>query len=56
MECNFLNESFNVEEQIAGVLNVSVFVMRMIHVLDSYRDGKFYNWEVVLLNKVSVDA
>ena len=25
MECNFLNESFNVEEQFVGVLNVCFY-------------------------------
>ena len=35
---------------------MSVFIMRMVSILGSYRNGKFHSGEVVLLDKVSVDA
>ena len=56
MECNFLNEFFNIEEQITGILNVSIFIMGMIDNSGLYRDGKFHGGEIVLLDKVSVNA
>ena len=56
MKCNFPNQSFNVEEQIAGVSNIPIFIMGMISISGLYRDGKFHSGEVVLLDKVPVDA
>ena len=54
MEDYFLSKSFN--EQITGVLDVSIFFVGVVSISGLYRDGKFCSGEVVLLDKVLVYA
>ena len=56
MEGYFLGESLDIDEQIAGVLDVSIFVVGVAGISSLYRNGEFHGGKVVLLDKVSVYA
>ena len=46
----------DIDEQVTGILNISVFVVGVVSISGSYRDGKFHSGEVVLLDEVLVYA
>ena len=56
MEGYFLGEFLDINEQITGVSDVSIFVVGVVGISGLYRDGEFHSGEVVLLDKVSVYA
>ena len=56
MEGYFLSKPLDINEQITGILDVPIFVVGVVNISGLYRDGKFCSGEVVLLDKVSVDA
>ena len=56
MEGYFLGKSLNIDEQITGISNVSIFVVGVVGISGSYRDSGFHSGKVVLLDKVSVYA
>ena len=56
MEGYFLGESLDINEQITGLLDVSIFVVGVVSISGSYRDSEFCSGEVVLLDKVLVYA
>ena len=46
----------DIDEQITGVPNVSIFVMEVVSIPGLYRDSEFCSGEVVLFNEISVYA
>ena len=54
MEGYFLGESLDINEQITGLLDVSIFVVGVVSISGSYRDSEFCSGEVVLLDEVLV--
>ena len=56
VEGYFLGKSLDVNEQITGILDVSIFVMGVVSIPSSYRNGEFCGGKVMLLDKVSVYA
>ena len=56
MKGYFLGESLDINEQITGVSDVSIFVVGVVGISSSYRNSEFHGGEVVLLDEVSVYA
>ena len=56
MEGYFLGKSLDIDEQITGVSDVSIFVVRVVSISSSYRNSEFHGGKVVLLDEVSVYA
>ena len=56
MEGYFLGKSLDIDKQITGVLDVFIFVMGVVGISSSYRNGEFHGGEVMLLDKVWVYA
>ena len=56
MEGYFLGEPSDINKQITGVSDVSIFVVEVVSISDSYRNSEFCGGEVVLLDEVSVYA
>ena len=51
-----MSKPLDIDEQVTGVSNVSIFVVGVVSMSGSYRDGEFHSGEVVLLDKVLVHA
>ena len=50
MKGYFLGESLDINEQITGVLDVSIFVVGVVGISGSYRDGEFHSVTIFLLH------
>ena len=56
MESYFLDESLDVDEQIASVPDVTTLVVGVVGISGSYGDGEFHSREVVFLDEVLIDT
>ena len=56
MKGYFLGKSLDIDEQITGISDVSIFVMGVIGITGLYGDGEFHGGEVMLFDKVLINA
>ena len=56
MEGYFLGKSLDVEEQITSVSDITILVVGVVSIPGSYGNGEFLSREIVLLDKMSIDA